>query len=179
MQIEYKLTENDFLTYQLFVASKSKTIRKIRRYNKFELILVIVMMEVILILFGKYEEAIYALMPALVVYFLSTPIWQQSYISKQYKSFLKENYAAGFDKISIVEFNDDNITVKNTNNGSVTNITEINEIKTLIIIKFKTAQSLIISKDEITELDNLKIKLKEISTRLNIAYNIDENWKWK
>ncbi|MDR3287766.1 MAG: hypothetical protein LBT27_10045 [Prevotellaceae bacterium] len=74
------------------------------------------------------------------------------------------------------------MTTRNADNNSVTNITnieEINEIETLIIIKFKTAQSLIIPKDKITEPDNLKIKLKEISTRLNIAYNIDEKWRWK
>jgi hypothetical protein len=80
MQIEYKLTENDFLTQQLFVASKSKTIRKIRRYNKIELILFIAFMEIILIFFAKYREAIYVLIPSLTVYFLSTPIWQQNYI---------------------------------------------------------------------------------------------------
>ena len=60
-----------------------------------------------------------------------------------------------------------------------TELEEICEIPTTIFVRLKGGQSFILPKDKITDLDNVKARLKELAKHLKIKYDTDENWKWK
>ena len=60
-----------------------------------------------------------------------------------------------------------------------TEIEEICEIPTTIFFRLKGGQSFILPKDKITDLENVKSRIKELADYLKIKYNTDEKWEWK
>jgi hypothetical protein len=56
---------------------------------------------------------------------------------------------------------------------------EIIEISTLILIRLKSGQSLIIPKLKIDNIEDVRAFLKSLADSLNINYLIEDDWKWK
>ncbi len=181
MTINYKIDENDFLSYQLFAASKSDRIRKKRLRSKVTVLLIYAALG---LLFFYQEEIFLTIVLFLIglLWFFIYPIWERSRYVKHYQGFIRENYQGRFGRIANLEFSNDYIIAKeNGNEGKIltTELEEINEIPTAIFVRLKGGQSIIIPKDKITNIDNVKVFLKELAANLKIKYNAEENWKWK
>ena len=81
-----------------------------------------------------------------------------------------------------LEFDNDFIFVKEGKSESkvhTSEIMEINEILTMIFIKLKGGQSLLLPKNKIENIESLKTRLQELAVFLKINYSIDEKWAWK
>ena len=55
---------------------------------------------------------------------------------------------------------------------------EIVEIPSLFLIRLKSGQSLIIPKNKISNVDEVKETLINLASFLKISYNVEDNWKW-
>jgi hypothetical protein len=182
MTINYSLDENDYLMHQLYASSKSDRTKNKRRQS-------IIIIPIIYGAFGlfslikdkNYGLSIFFFVIA-ILWYLFYPIFQRSYYKKHFKGFVKENYKNNFGKVVSVEFNTD--IIRTTENGSeskilTTEIDEINEIPSLIILKLKSGLSLVLPKDKIKTKDDLTANLKELAAYLNINYHLDLDWQWK
>lgn len=181
MTIAYKIDENDFLTHQLFLASKSNRIRKKRQRNKIVLPLIYVSFGFLFLFQDKVSLAIIFFLIGLL-WFLIYPLWERRYYIKHYKGFIKENYNDRVGRIATLEFSNDYILAKDNGSESkvlTTQLEDIYEIPTTIFIRLKGGQSFILPKDKISEFDNLKARLKELASHLKINYDTDEKWEWK
>jgi hypothetical protein len=181
MTIEYKMDENDFLTHQLFAASKSDQIKKKRQRSKIIVPIIYLAFGLLLLFENKISVAVIFIIIGLLWFFIY-PLWQRQRYISHYKKFIKENHKDELDKIVTLELNNDFVLAKD--NGSenkvrTTEIKEINEISSIILIRLKGDQSFLLPKDKITNMDNVRTKLKELADYLKIKYEIDENWKWK
>ena len=182
MKLEYKIDENDFLTYQLYAASKSNLIKKNRQCVR-------VIMSLIYILFGFFFCIIENSSIMLIVFiiggflcFFLYPVGARRAYVEFYKKFIKENFKDKFGHITTLEINDDYLFEKENNNESkfsTTGIAQINEISQAIFIQLNGGLSLILPKDKIENIDNVITRLKELANYLKIEYNIEENWRWK
>jgi hypothetical protein len=181
MTFELKIDENDYLTYQLFVASKSATIQRKRKRNK----IILPIFYLVLGASGFYQNN--HLMGILfcvfaVLWFFIYPLWDRNNYIRHYKNFIKENLKDGFGKSAFLEISNEHIFVKdefNETKVSTREIDEIYEISTTIYIRMKKGKTFIIPKDKIAEIENLKSVLTELANFLKINYVVDENWKWK
>jgi len=181
MTINYKIDENDFLTHQLFVASKSDRIKKKRKRNKVILPLIYVAFGLLFLFQDKVSLAIIFFFISLLWFFVY-PLWERRHYIKHYKGFIKENYKDRLGRTVTLEFNNEYILAKD--NGSerkilTTELEEIREIPTTIFVRLKGGQSLILPKDKITDFDKVKARLVELADHVKIKYDTDENWEWK
>ncbi|MEO6305817.1 MAG: YcxB family protein [Bacteroidia bacterium] len=119
---------------------------------------------------------------AAIFWFFYYPYRERQRYIEHYKNFLNERYKNDLERVITLEINNDFILSKTEGNESkilTKEIEEINEIPTLILLKLKTGDSYVLPKSKIKEIDQLKLRLKELAVFLKIKYNHDENWKWK
>lgn len=181
MIITDKKEEKDFLTYHLFTASKSERIKKKRRRNKISFPIYCLAFGVLPFSRGEYLWGIGFTLVGVLWFFLY-PLWEKGIYVKHYKGFLSENIKEANESDVTLKIEDDFIEAKTDTSESkisTKEIEEINEIPHAIYIRLKSAQSFIIPKDKIKEVDALLIRLKELAKSLNINYNIYNNWSWK
>ncbi len=181
MTIDYKIDENDFLTHQLFVASKSDRIKKKRKRTKVILPLIYFAFGLLFLYEDKFSLTITFFIIGLLWFFIY-PLWERQHYINHYKGFIKENYKDRLGKSATLQLNDDFIIARD--NGSESKVLtkeleEINEIPLTIFVRLKGGQSFILPKDKIANIDNVKTRLKELATFLKINYDLDEQWKWK
>jgi hypothetical protein len=181
MTIDYKIDENDFLTHQLFVASKSSRIKRKRRRNKLIVLVIYAVLGILLFIENKYFLSIIFLAIGILWFFIY-PIWEKRHYIKHYKEFIKENYKDRLGRNTRLEISNDYILAKDNGSESkilTTELEEIHEIPTTIFIRLKGGQSFILAKDKIANVDAVKATLKELAAYLKIKYITDEKWEWK
>jgi len=181
MTFELKIDENDYLTYQLFVASKSATIQRKRKRNK----IIVPIFYLVLGASGFYQKN--HLMGILfcvlaVLWFFIYPLWERNNYIKHYKNFIQENYKNAFGKSAFLDISDQTIIIKDELSEakvSTSEIQEIYEIPTTIFIRMKAGKTLILPKEKIATIQELKTELISLADVLKISYVSDENWVWK
>ncbi len=181
MTFELKIDENDYLTYQLFVASQSKTIKRKRKRNK----IIIPILYAMIGVFGFYQSfrSLGVLLCVLaVLWFFLYPLWDRNNYIKHYKNFIRENYKDAFGKSAFVEISGKTILIKDEFSESKVNTSEIKaiyEIPTMIFIRMKAGKTFIFPKDKIASIQTLKSELIRLAAILKISYVLDENWVWR
>jgi len=182
MTIEYKIDENDFLTHQLFLASKSDRIKKKRDKNK--IIIPIIYFALGVFFLVKNENLVAFILFSLVgfLWYFFYPIWERRHYINHYKGFIKENYKGKVNLMATIVFNNEFIIAKDQASESkvfTTEVLEIVEISSAIYVRLKSGQSIILPKDKITNFDSLKVRLKDLASYLNINYELEEKWEWR
>jgi hypothetical protein len=175
------LDENDFLTYQLYAASKSTRVKngRVRGW-------VILTLSFLILAYSFYVGND----KALGIYFLVlsglTSILYPFYTRWRYKNHylkhIRDTYKNRFGGNTDLEFNDDTIVTRDKTGEMKINkseLQEINEIQDYYFIKIKSGDSLIISKAKSDDLEKIKSELKSITDKLGIRHNVELNWKWK
>lgn len=181
MTITLTLDKDDYLIYQLFTASKSERIKKKRLKSKVILSLIYIVFGILSFFEGKTILAlIFFIIGAL--WFFIYPLWESRHYVKHYQAFINENYKDRFGKPATLFLGSDIITTKDHASESsilTSELTEINEIPSAIFMRVKGGQSLILSKQKITNIIEVRTRLMALATHLKIDYNIDESWTWK
>ncbi|MFM2386952.1 MAG: hypothetical protein RL660_1709 [Bacteroidota bacterium] len=151
MTITYTIGENDYLSYQLFAASQSERIKKKRRRSRLMTPIGYIILALLFFLKGSVTISIGLLCVALL-WFLVYPIWESRHYVNHYKNYIKENYHARFDKPGTLEINKDYCIAKDDASESkflTTEIAQIQEIPSIILIALKGGQSIILPKEKI------------------------------
>jgi hypothetical protein len=181
MKITYTLEESDYLTYQLFVASKSERIAKKRRKSQ----VLVPFLYVLLGLFMGYQGnmALGITFGVLaVLWFFLYPVWEKNVYIKHYKNFIREHHRGNYGRAVSLEITDTFLLAKDGGNeGKVLTeeIDEINEIESLIFIRLKGGQSFILPKLKITEIQSVREYLQGLAKQLQISYSTALDWRWK
>ena len=181
MIIEYSSDENDFLTHQLFVASKSDRIRKKRRNSRIIGPLIYLALGLFYIFENLIILAVILFLLAVLWYFIY-PLWERRYYIRHYRDFIRENYKERIGKTGTLEIKDEFLLGKSGGSESrvlTSELEEIDEIPTLILIRLKGGQSFLLPKDKIPNIDGVKARLKELASFVKINYNTDDKWEWK
>lgn len=181
MVVDFTNDKNDFLIHQLFIASKSERIKKKRYRNKIMVPLIYAGLGGLFILQDHFEPAVIFLIVG-ALWFIFYPLWERRYYIRHYKNHIQEHYKERFGKKGSIEFNNDILIAKDEGAESrvlTTELEEINEIPTNIFLRLKGGHSFILPKEKISEIDSLKVRLKELAEHLGIKYTEDEQWRWK
>jgi len=181
MTIEYKLGKEDFLTYQLYSATKSESVRKSRNKARIRVPIVYVILSLLLYVFTDTLLAGIFLAIGILWYFLSPFYLKRKYIT-HYSKYIDEHYKNRFGVLASLTFNSDTIESKDITGESKLNLSEveeINEIKDYFFIKISSGVSLILPKDRIPESEKMEETIKTITEKHQIKHNVEFDWKWK
>lgn len=178
--IEFALTENDYLHYQLYTASLSKRIIAKRKKSKFIVPLIYLLLGVFPLINSDFIFASGFFFFA-VLWFFIYPLWESRYYYKHYQNFIKENYSNQTEQKATLEFNGTTLLSKGNLGESKINLTkilDIVELRDLFILRLDTARGIIIPKSA-TNTEQMRSQLKEISKQLNKNYKDETQWEWK
>ena len=181
MQINFKLSENDFIQYYLYTASHTDRIIRQKRRSRFLNSGVILIFGVYFFNKGDMFLSLYFLGAAIVMFFLY-PIYMSWHFKKHYTKFVKVNYKDRFDAETSITINENSIkTFDDTGEDLVdfSEIEEIIEISDQIFIKTKNGSGIIIPKNQIENIEIFRTDLKNITQKLSIEYVSELEWKFK
>ncbi len=178
MNINYQLTNSDFLAYQLYTSSKSELHKKRRFRSR-------IIIPIIYILFGLYlankneDNGIGILFAGIgILWFAFYPMYAKWRYKRHFTKHVEENYKNRINKPVKIDFDENSVNAKDFTSESRINGTELKElieIKDHFFIKLATDLSLIVPKHSI--LDQMEFKKRVIG--LGAEYIDERNWEWK
>ncbi|WP_107039147.1 YcxB family protein [Brumimicrobium mesophilum] len=177
MEIAYKLTEKDFLDFQMYTASKNERINK--KKNKSWIL--IVAASLILGIYFYFQNNIFTSIYCLSFSIITGLFYRKYFIwkhKKHYQNFIKENYSKQFGKPIKLNFGNEYIhSSDKTEEGKfkLSEIEIINETHYHLFLKISPSMSIIIPKRELLDIQSLK---KHIAF-VGIKINTELDWTWK
>ena len=177
MTLEYKISQQDFLDFQLFTASKSERINKKKRNGWILLTLGSILIALYFYLNQNNAMAIYFALIAIACGLFYPKYFKWRY-KKHYKTYIEENYSKRFDQVEILQINDDSILSKDRTGEGKMNLSEIEKIDETgnhFFLKLSTGFSLIIPKKGLDHPDELRKRFRG----LGLTLNDETNWKWE
>lgn len=175
------LDENDYLTFQLYTASKTPRVKRTRTRSW---IMTTVTFACLAYLFynsdndflGIYFIVIAGLSLALF------PFYTRWRYKRHYLKYIRDTYKNRFGEKCELEFENDIIVTKDKSGEMKINkseVEEINEIKDFFFIKTRTGVSLIISKSKSDDIEKIKNEIKSMIETRGVKHNIELDWKWR
>ena len=180
MRFEYSLDMQDFLTFQLFTASRSPLVMKKRRRNRIVIPVVYLFLALVLVAIGSFISAIVFTLIGLA-WFLFYPVYERRLYPPRYKKYLAENLANRFGKPVLLEFSQDLVFTRDFMGEEKINLSqaeELAEIGDYYFLKFNSGASLIIPKRAVSNQEASRF-FSELVARLNIKHTVDLEWVWR
>jgi hypothetical protein len=175
------LDENDYLTYQLYTASKSPRIKSARIKSW---VISTLAFAALAYLFYRSDNTFLAtyFLIAAGISALFFPFYSKRRYKRHYLRFIRDTYKNRIGEACSVSITDDYITTKDKVGEARINtseIEEINEIADYYFIKVKSGESLIISKSKSEDPEHIKNSIKSLAADKNIKHSIELDWRWK
>lgn len=181
MIIEYKIDEQDFLTYQLWNASRSEAIQRKRQRTKYLFLAFYIGLGLYSLYDGKTVFGSILLIVA-SIWFYVYPIWERSNYSKHFKKIIDRKYKNKLGRVASLEIQDKYFIIIDDGSESriaTTEITEMYETGSTVYVSLQNGVTFIFPKLKIKNIDALIARLKELALNLGIIYRIDLEWEWK
>jgi hypothetical protein len=181
MTFEFTPDENDFLQYLYYVTTRSKRVKKKRTINKMVILFIYFMI-------GLYLYNGQGPVTAAVFFILCLPAYffYNYFEKKQYKKhFIRYTQANYKDEIGVatkIDLDQEGVSIsigENKTSMPWSEITEVNETGSLILIQEKDQNAIVIPKQKTTGIEELKTELKQLAASHNIPYLEELDWKWK
>ena len=177
MNIEYSLSRADYISFQLFAATKSETIRKNKRKTRIRGPIIYLILGTILLTLEDKAFALIFYLIGILWYFLYPTLTKKIY-AKHYKKYVDENFKNRFDTLIKVKLSSDSelietIDFEGESKFKTSEIEKMFEIKRFIFIKMKSGSHFIIPKYKIENIDKLKEELIMISKAKNFEFETD------
>lgn len=180
IELKYRLTDKDYLSHQLYVATESSHVKKTRNRARIFGSLTFAIFSLLFLVLGNYFITISFLIFCPLWFFIY-PIWERRYYVKFYKRYINEHYANRINKEVSITISVDEILIKDSSGESKlfsSEITKIVELPLQILLQLKSGASLIIPKRE-SNSEYLIPDLKSLAKLLKIEYSDKNEWSWK
>jgi YcxB-like protein len=181
MTIHFTLRESDLLEYQLFVASQSEIVNKRRMRTR----ILIPIMYISLAIFGFFTNRILISVPFLigaVLWYVLYPIRDRKRHIKYYHQFIQEHFRERIgNKVELI-LTMESLETKEIGSESkyaLSEVEQIVELKTTILIRLRGNKAFILPKDQITQPNELKATLQQIAEKANVIFDQFPEWEFK
>jgi hypothetical protein len=181
MELAYSLDENDFLNHQLYLASKSKRIKKSRLKRR--IWAVVAFLSMAWLFYLKKDSVLfwYFLVAAGLAAALY-PFYLRRLYRRHYQKYIEENYGSKIGKRVEIKLDSEKLWSKDElSEGSInlSGLTEIVEVPTAFYLKTATSAALILPKIQVVNAEEVKAELQAIAKRYSIPYQEELDWQWK
>ena len=180
--ISYNLEPADYLTYQLFMASKSKQIRTKRRRNWLLIPCIYIIFAALAFYFGKQKNIalVFSILAGswLIIY----PFYTRWIYKDKFKKAIIKNNKEIFGKVISLKIDGDKFIINDTINKKtnlLSEITVIQEISSHFFVKLSKGSSIIIPKQDSTKIKEVNTFIFELSKSSRIKVSKELDWKWR
>jgi hypothetical protein len=175
------LNENDFLTFQLYTASKTPRIKRNRIRSW--VITTVMFLSLSYLCYDSENDFLGAYFLVLAgLALVLFPLYTRWRYKRHYLKYIRDTYKNRFGEKCELEIDEDTIGAKDKTGVVKLNkseIEEVNEIKDYYFLKSRSGLNLIVSK---TKSDDIEVIMKEIKSLVEtrgVRHNIELDWKWK
>ena len=182
MKYIFSLDESDYVTHYLFVVSTSKP--SISRRRRGWAITVGTFFLLALVLYQDADKVLsYSFFGASIICLLFYPLYTRWRYKNHYKKQVNEHFSKSFGKQTTLEFKEDQFLMKDElGSESKMNyemIASMHELPSHFILRLNNAQSLILPKDDIPEVEQLRSELVDLAKKLSLQLTDHSDWEWK
>ncbi|HET6227166.1 MAG TPA: hypothetical protein VFF27_12855 [Bacteroidia bacterium] len=181
MKYEFTLDEQDYLENCLFLASNSKIYKKRKLASR--LILPILYIGLGLYMLSENDVVFATIFLAFsFLWFLFSPALTRNRYKKFYRKTITESYSKRLGRISTFEIESTDFLMteeKNVSRISLKDLESVNELAKYFILKLQIGSTIILPKDKINNLSELKKELKDLAQVQNVPFNEELNWKFR
>lgn len=180
--ISYNVSPEDYLTYQLYMASKSKEIRTKRRRNWLLMPSIYLIFAVLAYFLGKQKNIALVFSIMATLWLILYPLYTRWIYKDKFKKAIIKNNKEIFGKKVSLKIEDKFLFITDTVNSSklkLSEITSIHEISSHIFLKLKKGSSIIIPKLELNNSKELSQMIHAVSKSTGVKIVKELKWKWK
>ncbi|CAG5081625.1 YcxB family protein [Parvicella tangerina] len=183
MKISYQIKEEDYLTHQLYTASKTKKIR--RKRIVFWLIVPVAYASAGYLSYFQFRQHNVGLvMFGLAIFWLLFyPFYSRWNYKRHYRNHIQKHLKGQFDQVVSLELGDNRLIIQdakgNNSNIKYVSVKEIVELPDHFLIRMQTNSSIIFPKREFKDIKELQKFLGLIVTRHKVSFRKDVKWKWR
>ena len=181
MKIKFKTENQDIIVYQLYTASKSESIIKKRKNSTRRTQINLFILSIPSLIIGEYTFFIGLNIFGILWYFFYPNILSKHYVN-HYTDFVKEKMEVEANYEANIEFTKEFIFMNSEAGETKLNSTELKEvieISTIIMIILKMGNTVIIPKMKLSNIDEFIPFLKNYSVDLSVPYKTELDWQWK
>ena len=164
MKLNYQLDNSDYLAYQLYTSSRSKSHKKKRLRNR-------VLLPIFLLALGTYTAinsdnlvVLFSYAAIAILWFLFYPFYWRWLYKNHFRKHIKESYKNRINTPIEVDFQEDFIFAKDHTSESKINISEVKELTETgqhFFMKMKADVSLVFPKSAISNPTGFKNYFKD------------------
>lgn len=180
MTFTFSLETDDFLTFQLYITSKSPRVRRKRRSSRLFVPLVYLMFAG-LFWTQKSIWSMAAFVLLSILWFFLYPIREKRRYVRLFRASIEENYKDINGSPGSIEFGNKQIIAKNKGEEARVDYSEVKgivEIGDQFILKLKNGHSFIFPKAKITDCAALENILVKIAQQQQIPFEKELDWEW-
>ena len=177
MKIELQLTQDDFVTHQLYVASITTSIRNRRKITTWIIPVLYGVLGGLLILLNQLIIGI-ALMIAGVIWLFFYPAFSRYRYRRHYHKYVKEHYKARLDRTVTLTLGPEFIETKDDASESKVQTSQVIELvilKQQYLIRLKSGQSFIVPKRYLQD----EGAFQDLFRGWAIDISDKQDWSWK
>lgn len=181
MELNIKLYEQDYLTYQLFAASQSPRIRKKRLIEWLLTTSIFVLAGVVFLITGTIL-LFYYFMGVSFLTLAFYPLYVRRKYKKHYLRHIRETFRKNFGKNVKIIFGSSAVETSDSDSHSeikYTLVTSVSELPLHFFVHLNSGASLILPKKSVADVLALKNRLVLLAQTCGVTYNTFLNWKWK
>jgi hypothetical protein len=180
MPISFKAHENDFLQYHLFDDATNAGVKKGRSISYLWVIITAAFLG-----FISYQKinhiSVSTIEIILIVFFICLlPAFNKWSRKNQYRKFVRKTYKDNFGKLYTLSFNRDFIGLGDSSAESKIKLSEVDEVVETMkyfFVKLKTSASIIVPKEELKNVDELRKELISVAGKAHVKFLFDSNWR--
>lgn len=182
MIINFQLEEQDFLRYQLYIASQSKKLRKYRFRKRITFPLVFSFFGLLFLFVQVPLRVSFLCWGGALIWFALYPVLDSRRYRNHFLRFVKQTYDFKFGKQVSVEVTQNKI-IGNDNGHLIKvvpkEIEEIVIIPQLILLKISQEQIMLVPTEKIDQQSQFIDCLKQFAETYQLKINYDLRWNWK
>lgn len=180
MTVSYTINESDYLTHQLYNASRSERIKKKRQRSRIFVLVIYLILAAFFYYKNKLGLTVTFGVLAVGMYFYYPVIERRRY-RKHYEAFIREHFKEGVDRNVTLELTQDYLLGTEGDNESKIKTKEIKriaELQEVFLLQLTQGQTLIVPKRDIANIDALRHMLQDIAAHVKAPYLEELHWKW-
>lgn len=178
MKIEYTLTEEDILEYQLYTTSLSKPIHQKRLIARFGVPIMYILISIFFFFYNNNKDAILICVFLAALWLLFYPLYSKWKYKHSYLKHIKKNYKDKLDHVDALKLgNNTYFYVKEQGKeGKVktSDAEKLIELKNHFFLQMKKGGAIIIPKTYVLNTEAFKQKMIEV----NVEYLNETDWRW-
>lgn len=182
MKYTFSLDESDLLTHQLFLVSNSKpAIWRRRKTWLFTTITFMALASLFYQLSNKFLTNYFLRIGIICLIFY--PLYSRWKYKRHYTRHIREHLSGSIDKQTTLEFQEDFVFGKDETNSeskvSYSLVESFNELPQHFLLKLRGGQALIIPKNKISDTEQLRSDILDVTKKMSKELKNYTNWKWR